>query len=357
MSGWPGREAGLDHPQRIVRIAGAAVETSGQYADVLGRHAIGDRVSVFTLLPDGTPRLYPSVELTEFTRPGLVRFFLLPYGIGLAYLLIGMWVYRVTGASRPGRVLSFFCFSTSLVCMLLFDLNSTHMAAEVWASALALCAGAILSLAMRFPQTWHPVRRRPWLLAGVFTVTITVSQKTFVALTGERSDAAIVLATLIVVSVVTPIRGRLQSVIDREVMGSVTASGPLRRFGDQLGFFNAAMQGDELAQQFLETAVASSGAAAGALTVRSERGWTTTHTVGRWRGQACLAVPLAAGGRREAVLSLGPRQDGRRYTHQQADELLALGAEVARAMRLARTLTDLANANGHTGASESRQLP
>jgi len=55
------------------------------------------------------------------------------------------------------------------------------------------------------------------ILAGVYTAAITLSQRVFTAVTGERSDAAIVLTTLIVVSLFTPLKTRLQATVDRRL--------------------------------------------------------------------------------------------------------------------------------------------
>jgi len=52
------------------------------------------------------------------------------------------------------------------------------------------------------------------VLAGVYTASITLSQRVFIAVTGERSDAAIVLTTLIVASTFTPLKARLQTIVD-----------------------------------------------------------------------------------------------------------------------------------------------
>lgn len=52
------------------------------------------------------------------------------------------------------------------------------------------------------------------ILAGVYTASITLSQRLFVAVTGERSDAAIVLTTLIVAATFTPMKTRLQAAVD-----------------------------------------------------------------------------------------------------------------------------------------------
>jgi hypothetical protein len=52
------------------------------------------------------------------------------------------------------------------------------------------------------------------ILAGVYTASITLSQRVFMAVTGERSDAAIVLTTLVVAATFTPLKTRLQAVVD-----------------------------------------------------------------------------------------------------------------------------------------------
>ncbi len=75
------------------------------------------------------------------------------------------------------------------------------------------------------------------ILAGVYTASITLSQRAFVALTGERSDAAIVLTTLVVVSLFTPLKTRLQLVVDdrfakpapSDPAANVTTNGPLQQ--------------------------------------------------------------------------------------------------------------------------------
>jgi hypothetical protein len=69
------------------------------------------------------------------------------------------------------------------------------------------------------------------ILAGIYTASITLSQRLFVSTTGERSDAAIVFTTLVVVSFFTPVKGRLQSVVDARVRPAAktparTASSP-----------------------------------------------------------------------------------------------------------------------------------
>lgn len=55
------------------------------------------------------------------------------------------------------------------------------------------------------------------ILAGVYAASITLSQRVFMAVTGERSDAAIVLTALILVATFTPVHRRLQAIVDRRL--------------------------------------------------------------------------------------------------------------------------------------------
>lgn len=172
---WSGKAAGIGFPQQVIRIAGVEVKTAGEFDAVLNRQEIGDEVAVMTRLQNGKVQLYPSVLLTSFPTSALVKNFWVLYGIGLVYLGIGVWVYLVRGKSRTGRALSFFCITTSLGTILIFDLSSTHFAVPLWSSSVALAAGSLVSLGMRFPVEWHIVKRYPWMLALPYLISILLS--------------------------------------------------------------------------------------------------------------------------------------------------------------------------------------
>jgi hypothetical protein len=55
------------------------------------------------------------------------------------------------------------------------------------------------------------------ILAGLYAASMTLSQRLFTSLTGHPSDAAIVITTLVMASTFTPIKTRLQTVVDRRV--------------------------------------------------------------------------------------------------------------------------------------------
>jgi hypothetical protein len=53
------------------------------------------------------------------------------------------------------------------------------------------------------------------LLAGLYAATVALLQRVFQAVTGDRSDAAIIISTLILASVFTPIRKWLEGIVER----------------------------------------------------------------------------------------------------------------------------------------------
>ncbi|HLF25940.1 MAG TPA: adenylate/guanylate cyclase domain-containing protein [Anaerolineae bacterium] len=173
--GWSGRQAGLNYPQRVTHLAGRAVNTSAEFDAVISNTPPGQSIEVRTVLPDGLARVYPAVALRSLSMRDLARLFWLPYGVGLAYLVIGAWVYRVRGNTRPGRAFAFFSTCAALTSALLFDLSTTHAGSALWTVALAQGGGALIGLALLFPEAWTPVQQRAWLRLWPYGISIALA--------------------------------------------------------------------------------------------------------------------------------------------------------------------------------------
>ena len=496
--GWTGRLAGLGFRQVVVRVGGQAVATPAEFDAALANFTVNDRISVFTRLPDGTERLYPAVPLISFSRKDMARLFWLPFAAGLAYLAIGVWVYRVGGRTRPGRALAFFCFNVSIACSLLFDISTTHAATAFWTVAAAQLGGALLSLAMRFPEEWRAVERQPWLLgvpyalsiilavwgvwalnaadpwayipawgaayryaalgalvfivvmlyrattsrsamtrrqarivlmgsafafmpiivwflaplfgvslsfsttiflptlvifplsvaiaifryrllevdtlvnrtvfygtltailAGIASGSITLLQKTFVAFTGEKSDIAFVVATLILVSAFEPIKARMRLLVDRRFKEPSDTTHDLRAFGHDVHCFLEMSDPGQIAHRLLEEAVRGLQAQSGAVSLRADGQLRTIHTLGRWQGEAWMSVPLTWGEQRYGLLLLGPRSSGEPYSRQEGELLAQVAIDVSQAIHRARVpvaaLDYRRNGNGADGDDRLEEI-
>lgn len=151
---WNVQRIGLSHPERITQIGERFVASIQEYEAVTDDLSIGSPVSIQTIFPDGSLRVYPSVRVMAFPSVDLARFFWLPYIIGLAYLAIGFWIYRMRGVVASSRAFALFCISASLATGLYFDLISTHVLSTLWTIAIAFLGGTLIGLALVFPEEW-----------------------------------------------------------------------------------------------------------------------------------------------------------------------------------------------------------
>jgi hypothetical protein len=173
------------------------------------------------------------------------------------------------------------------------------------------------------------------ILAGVFTASIIVSQKVFVALTGDKSDAAIVITTLIVGAAFAPIRKRLERFVDTQFGQVPDRARDLKQFGEQVRSFTQMCDAEQVAKRLLEEAVSGLQAQSGAISLVAKGQPKTVVTCGRWTGETWISVPLEDKGIRYGILFLGPHQDQTPYGRDEFETLQKVVVEVTRAVRLA----------------------
>lgn len=170
------------------------------------------------------------------------------------------------------------------------------------------------------------------ILAGLYTASISLFQRLFMALTGQKSDAAIVLTTLVLASTLTPIKTRLQAIVDRRVQD---LHAPVRRLED---FSKRVSSGIWVVDarlalgKLLEEAVAAFDAEGGEVCWQADGVEHRIATPGEWNGESCVNVRLAADGSREGRMALGPRRNKLAYTPEDARALSAALKALARAL-------------------------
>ncbi|HEY4720895.1 MAG TPA: hypothetical protein VII92_03555, partial [Anaerolineae bacterium] len=117
------------------------------------------------LVSEGLRECEVTRPLRSMTADDLIRLFGLPYVIGLAYLAVGIWVFRRSraGNQRAGLMLSFFCVSASVVLATFFDQSSTNSLLVIYRLGLAFASGSIVGLGLVFPLPPRLVERYPLL--------------------------------------------------------------------------------------------------------------------------------------------------------------------------------------------------
>ena len=463
-------------PTRSLSCALAAqpIDSAGDLAAIVGSRKLGDSILVFARFPNGRQQIFPVITLAQFPQNDLWRLFWLPYLVGAVYLGIGIWIYRLRGQTRPGSTLALFCIVTALTCALLFDTMTTHRMTIVWSVAVALIGGTLIELALRFPQEWSAVTRRPWLsllpfvvslglaawaivaflfpsdpwtylpprqvsfryaalgivvflivmlyrarrgataivrrqarlvlvgsviaflpvmlwlvvplfgvavdfdpavflppllvfpiavglailryrlwevdtivnhafvyglltavLAGVFAAMIAFTQRLFLALTGEPSELAVVVTTLIVAATFTPLKTTIEGFVTRQFRDTYDQLRDLRSYGDQVRAFVVMSDARQLTRRLLDETVRTLKAQSGAVSLLVDGRLEVVHTSGPWRGNPLMSINLDCASHHHGVLLLGPPLPGQSYDRTEAEALQQIADQVAQAICLA----------------------
>ncbi len=159
------------------------------------------------------------------------------------------------------------------------------------------------------------------ILAGLYTASITLLQRFFVAVTGNTSDAAVVLTTLMMVALVTPIKDSLHKVVDRYFKEIPDPVRKLRAFLEQVHTRIFVLDADRVVCRLLDEAVAAFDARGGAVYLGPEKEQRLLYACGEWEGQAELSLPLEQGRRSLGLIALGSRRNGLEYAPRDREGL------------------------------------
>jgi hypothetical protein len=166
------------------------------------------------------------------------------------------------------------------------------------------------------------------ILAGVFTAAVGLAQRVFVAVTGEKSDAAIVLTTLVVATLYAPLRKRLEAIIDRRFRYEALRFGAYRDEVERiLTVIDPNRAADRLANEVMRDL-----AAIGATVMDAEE--RPTASVGDWSVPSAVRVAIPGGGGPLTTILVGPRVDGQPHDPRSIVELEEVASLVAAAVRL-----------------------
>ncbi|MBN1890143.1 MAG: hypothetical protein JW850_19250, partial [Thermoflexales bacterium] len=166
---WHGVQAGVLQPHRLVAVNSKPVQTTAGLNELLRERRVGD-AAVFDFVDPNTGQHTQFIlALAPFSGWDIVGFFLIPYLVGLSYLVIGIWVFRMRYRQAVGRVFALMCCGVAVMTGLLFDLITTHQLSWLWTGSVPLVGGAMIGLALLFPQEqrlaarWQALRWLPYL--------------------------------------------------------------------------------------------------------------------------------------------------------------------------------------------------
>jgi len=170
------------------------------------------------------------------------------------------------------------------------------------------------------------------ILAGVYAGVTATLQKFFVAVTGQSSDAAIVITVALIATLFTPVRNALQRLVDARFKDKRDLERLMKTLETEVAAVVDVMDGQRLAERLVRTAREGANATGAALYLDGAR--EPTYVSGDWTGDAVLVVPLRAGDKEIGRIALAGRRHGAPYAQRERDRLQDAADMVAMGLRL-----------------------
>ncbi len=158
-AGWPARSAGAAWSDQLTALNGQAVANADEVRAFLASNGFQPLEASFVTQRGETYTL--SLTPIQFPFGGLLTSFIIPYLVGLVFLLTGLWAYRIRSDLRASRAFVTFTAAVSVLTTTFLDMNTTHHAVILWALSIPVGAGALAHLALVFPQQMPFVERFP----------------------------------------------------------------------------------------------------------------------------------------------------------------------------------------------------
>lgn len=150
------RETPLQH--QLTKVNDSAVSSARELSVLLNEYEVGDSVELTTRSVNGEEN-HLKVELQKFPRSSVIPFLIIPYGVGLLYLVSAVWVYLQQRSFEDGRSFVVFSSSVAMITAALFDLYTTHYLTYFWNFALVIVGAAAINMALVFPQKLKGIDR------------------------------------------------------------------------------------------------------------------------------------------------------------------------------------------------------
>ncbi len=165
---------GVTLGDQLTQIEGQHVRNSRDVGEVLSSFNVGDEIEIIYLKEDGS-QITENLSLISLPLTDKLKYFVFPYIIGLVYLGISLWMFRLRLSESSGRAFIIFSTSLALGSAALFDVYTTHHLTILWMSAVALAGGSLLDLALSFPQEFEFVKKYPHIHRLGYVIALALS--------------------------------------------------------------------------------------------------------------------------------------------------------------------------------------
>ena len=174
------------------------------------------------------------------------------------------------------------------------------------------------------------------ILAVIYATSLALTQKFFVAATGQESEFAMVLTTLLLTIVFTPIRNELQRFVDVHFKEAPDRFRQLASFDQQVSEVAEIIDLNRVTGKLLTESMRAFDAVGGAVFLVEDGRPRLVHLSDRWSGPIVVRVGLTYGELCVGWLVLGARCDGNSYSTAEIARLRETVADVAHVIALLR---------------------
>ncbi|MBI5954765.1 MAG: GAF domain-containing protein [Chloroflexi bacterium] len=147
---------------QLIAIEGTPVSSGEQISNILKDRFPGEQVNVTVLRKNGSESSL-TVTLHSFPASSRTVYFVIPTILSIIFLGASLWIFGLRRTEPAGRAFSLFTSSLAIVTGTYFNLVTTHEFTVIWTAAAAICAGALINLAVTFPLELRIIINRPYL--------------------------------------------------------------------------------------------------------------------------------------------------------------------------------------------------
>ncbi|HEY5729920.1 MAG TPA: PDZ domain-containing protein, partial [Anaerolineales bacterium] len=189
---WEMYEQGFDVGDQLVSVHGAPVSTSDELREILASKKVGEQVTVEVRTTETT--VERKIFLQELSSADRTAFFYIPESLSFVFLIVSLWIFGLRRTEPAGRAYSLFTSSLAIVVSALFELYTSHRLTYIWTLALGLTGGALIDLALGFPQEVRVVIGRPYLRWTGYLVSIALVLNAYSTLFNFEDPTAYITA-------------------------------------------------------------------------------------------------------------------------------------------------------------------
>jgi signal transduction histidine kinase len=159
---WQLYEQGFQLGDQLVSVNGQRVSNARDLDQILRSLRVDQSVAVTLQVLHGDLRT-AEVTVQSLATIDRITYFYLPLFLSLGFLILSLWIFGLRRTESAGRAFSMMTTSLAIGIGALFDLYTTHYFTYLWTLAVALAGGAVIDLALCFPQEARFLYRRPYL--------------------------------------------------------------------------------------------------------------------------------------------------------------------------------------------------